>query len=190
MNTSVTSKEEILRTSRNLIQKQGWKAINIRSVAKECNISIGSIYNYFHNKSDLVAATVESVWLDIFHFPENTAVFDHFVECVEWIFESMKNGESRYPGFFAFHSMIFLEEDKGNGQQLMTESWQHISDELYQVLLHDPTVKTDTFDEEFTPRKFIEIIFSLIIAAIIRHDYDCSGIIGMSHRTIYQTNKI
>ena len=82
MNTTVTSKEEILRISRELIQTQGWKAINIRAVAKECNISIGSIYNYFHNKSDLIVATVESVWQDIFHFPENTVLFNSFVGCV------------------------------------------------------------------------------------------------------------
>ena len=164
MNTTVTSKEEILRISRELIQTQGWKAINIRAVAKECNISIGSIYNYFHNKSDLVAATVESVWQDIFHFPENTAVFDSFVGCVEWAFDSMKMGEERYPGFFAFHSMVFMKDEKGNGQQMMAESWKHISEGLYQVLLHDPKVDMNTFDEEFTPQKFVEIIFSLIIA--------------------------
>lgn len=186
MNTTVTSKEEILRISRELIQTQGWKAINIRAVAKECNISIGSIYNYFHNKSDLIAATVESVWQDIFHFPENTAVFNSFVGCVEWAFDSMKMGEERYPGFFAFHSMVFMKDEKGNGQQMMAESWKHINEGLYQVLLHDPKVDMNTFDEEFTPQKFVEIIFSLIIAAIIRHEYDCSGITGMIRRTVYK----
>ena len=188
MNTIVTSKEEILCVSRDLIQKQGWNALNIRTVAKECNISVGSIYNYFRNKSDLITATVESVWRDIFHFPENPAVFDSFIRCVEWAFDSMKKGEERYPGFFSFHSMIFMEEEKGNGQQLMKESWQHISKGLYQVLLHDPNVSSSAFDDEFTPQKFVEIIFSLIIAAMIRHDYDCLGIIGMIRRTIYTQN--
>ena len=51
MNTIVTSKEEILCVSRELIRKQGWNALNIRTVAKECNISVGSIYNYFRKKS-------------------------------------------------------------------------------------------------------------------------------------------
>ena len=78
MNTIVTSKEEILCVSRALIQNQGWKAVNIRTVAKECNISIGSVYNYFENKADLIAATVESVWHDIFHLSENMFSFDDF----------------------------------------------------------------------------------------------------------------
>ncbi len=199
MNTIVTSKEDILRVSTSLIQKQGWKAINIRTVAKECNISVGSIYNYFHNKSDLIAATVERVWHDIFHLSvervwhdifhlsDNTSDFKNFVDCVEWIFESMKQGEEKYPGFFAFHSMIFMEEEKESGQQLMAESWQHMSQGLYQILIHDANVHMEVFDDTFTPEKFVEIVFSVIIAAMIRHDYDCSGITGMIRRTIYRT---
>ncbi|NBH85794.1 TetR/AcrR family transcriptional regulator [bacterium C-53] len=47
MNTAVTSKTAILNVCRELIQTQGPDAINIRAVAKACNISTGSIYNYF-----------------------------------------------------------------------------------------------------------------------------------------------
>lgn len=61
MNTIVTSKEEILKTSRELIQRQGWSAVSIRSVASACGVSVGSIYNYFESKAELVGATVESV---------------------------------------------------------------------------------------------------------------------------------
>lgn len=67
-----------------------------------------------------------------------------------------------------------MKEEKGNGQQLMAESWYHIREGLYQVLMHDKNVCMSTFDNDFTPHKFVEIIFSLILAAIIRHDYDCS----------------
>ena len=35
MNIVVTSKDEILKTNRELIQKQGWSAVSIRSVAAE-----------------------------------------------------------------------------------------------------------------------------------------------------------
>ena len=62
MNPVVTSKEEILKTSRKLIQQQGWTAINIRSVAAACGVSVGSIYNYFDSKSALISAVVESIW--------------------------------------------------------------------------------------------------------------------------------
>ncbi len=188
MNTVVTSKEDILQTSRELIRRQGWSAVNIRSVAAACGVSVGSIYNYFDSKAALVSAAVESVWCDIFHFPENPGnkkPFDSFGDCIAWIFDSMKKGDEKYPGFFTFHSMGFMGEEKEDGQQYMAQSWQHIQDRLFMVLLHDENVRQEVFDEDFTRKKFVEIIFSLMISALLQHNYDCSGILGMVRRVIY-----
>ena len=66
MNTIVTSQEEILKASRELIRQKGWAAVNIRSVAAACRVSVGSIYNYFDSKAALMGAAVESVWREIF----------------------------------------------------------------------------------------------------------------------------
>ena len=140
MNTIVTSKEAILRTSRQLIQQQGWNAVNIRAVAKACDISVGSIYNYFGSKSELVAATVESVWCDIFHFPENGGAFGSFPSCVEWAFARMREGEEKYPGFFTLHSMSFVGADRSDGQQRMAQSWRSVTAQLRLLWYfgHDP----------------------------------------------------
>ena len=40
MNTAVTSKEEILKTSRELIRQQGWSTVSIRAVAAACGVSV------------------------------------------------------------------------------------------------------------------------------------------------------
>ena len=64
MNTIVTSREEILKASRALIQQNGWAAVNMRSVVAACGVSVGSVYNYFDSKTALVSAAVESVWND------------------------------------------------------------------------------------------------------------------------------
>ena len=69
MNTVVTSREDILQHSRQLIQRQGWGAVSIRTVAQACGVSVGSISNYFGSKAELVGAVVESVWQEIFRLP-------------------------------------------------------------------------------------------------------------------------
>ena len=75
MYPSVTSDKAILQASRTLLQEQGWTALNIRSVAAACGVSVGSIYNRFGSKSQLVAATVESIWQEIFCLPQDPGAF-------------------------------------------------------------------------------------------------------------------
>ena len=99
MNPNATSKANILKTSRELIQQNGWAGVNIRSVAAACGVSVGCIYNYFASKTELLSATVESIWSDIFHHPENEVVFQDTLSCVRWMYQQLEDGCQRYPGF-------------------------------------------------------------------------------------------
>ena len=186
MNTVVTSRESILETSRELIRTQGWEAVNIRNVAKARNISVGSIYNYFQNKSSLIGATVESVWCDIFHVPKNPLVFDSFTECVEWAFACMRSGNEKYPDFFTMHSIGFIGEEKQSGQELMEKSWEHIKTGFFTVLMGDKRVNRAVFNEIFTPKRFVEIVFSLILSSLIQQDYDSAAIVKMIELILYR----
>lgn len=184
MNTIVTSKDEILKTSRELIQQQGWTAVNIRSVATACGVSVGSIYNYFESKSDLVSATVESVWCEIFHRPEE-ATFQDIQTCIIWIYERIEYGSKQYPGFFNLHSLGFMNEDKSDGKRRMQQTWQHILYGLRSVLERDQKIRSDAFNEQFTAEKFADVLFSLILSALIRHDYDPAPVLEIVSRTLY-----
>ena len=56
--------------------------------------------------------------------------------------------------------MSFVGADRSDGQQRMAQSWRHIRQGLEYVLRSDPQVRPDVFDSDFTPEKFVEIIFS------------------------------
>ena len=185
MNTAVTSKEEILKTSRELIRRQGWAAVSIRSVAAGCGVSVGSIYNYFDSKTDLIGATVESVWCEIFHRPEDDTVFQDVQACVAWMYQRMAYGCERYPGFFTLHSLGFLREDKTAGKQRMQQTWQHILAGLRSVLKQDVRIRPDAFTEQFTAEKFADVLFSQMLSALLRQDYDPSAVLEIVRRTLY-----
>lgn len=185
MNTVVTSKEDILKTSRTLIQQQGWSAVNIRSVAAACGVSVGSIYNYFDSKATLVGATVESVWCEIFHRPEDADVFRDTQACVTWMYQRMEYGCRQYPGFFTLHSLGFMREDKADGKRRMQKTWQHILEGLCSVLKRDARIRPDAFTEQFTAENFADVLFSQMLSALLRQDYDPTTVLEIIRRTLY-----
>ncbi len=186
MNTVVTSEDEILKASRQLIQQQGWSAVNIRSVAAACGVSVGSIYNYFDSKAALVGATVESVWREIFQHPADGSVFQDTQACIMWMYERMEYGCLRYPGFFTLHSLGFMQEDKPDGKQRMQQTWQHILDGFYSVLKQDTRIRPDAFTEQFTVEKFASVLFSLMLSALLRQDYDPGAVLEIVRRILYE----
>ena len=185
MNPAVTSREDILNTSRDLIRRQGWLAINIRSVAAACGVSVGSIYNYFDSKAALVSATVESVWREIFRRPEDEAVLHDTQAYIAWIYAQMEQGCRQYPGFFTLHSLGFLQEDKADGKRRMQQAWQHIIDELYSVLTQDGRVRVGAFTDQFTAERLSDVLFSLMLSALLRQDYDPAAVLEIVRRILY-----
>lgn len=183
MNPAVTSKEEILAACRELIRAQGWQAVSIRTVAAACGVSVGSIYNYFGSKSRLTAAAVESVWGEIFRrtgpAPADT------LACLTWLYERMAWGAREYPGFFSLHAGGFVQLDKEDGRQLMEQTWRHIRAALCQVLRQDPRVRPGAFDDRFTPEAFADLLFSQLLAALLRADYDPAALLETVRRTLY-----
>ena len=45
MKPGVTSKEDIMQVCRKIAAEQGLPAVNMRAVAKECGIALGTLYN-------------------------------------------------------------------------------------------------------------------------------------------------
>jgi len=185
MNTIITSKEDILKTSRELIRRQGWAAVNIRSVAAACGVSVGSIYNYFDSKAALIGAAVESVWCEIFHRPEDETVFDDTQTCIIWMYRQMEYGCKQYPGFFTLHSLGFMQEEKAQGKRRMQQTWRHILDELCSVLKRDTRIRSNVFTEQFTAEQFADVLFSLMLSALLRQNYDPAAVLEIVRRTLY-----
>ncbi len=185
MNKIVTSKEEILKVSRALIKEEGWSAINIRTVANRGNISIGSVYNYFESKADLVSETVESIWHDIFHSSSEVPVFEDFITALDYLVNSLERGNEIYPGFFNLHAMSFSEAEKANGKSLMINAKNHIKENLLKVLRNDSNIKKDAFNSSFTEEHLIQIVFSYIFFSLKQRDFDISPLKEMIRKLIY-----
>ena len=105
--------------------------------------------------------------------------------CITWMYERMEEGCRAYPGFFTLHSLGFMRENKSDGKRRMQQTWQHILNGLCQVLKQDARVRPDAFTEQFTPEKFADVLFSLMLSALLRQDYDPGAVLEIVRRTLY-----
>lgn len=184
MNTAATSKDAILDASRALIRQHGWSAVSIRAVAAACGVSVGCIYHYFSSKQELTGAVVESVWHEIFLHPEDSAVFCSTQSCIRWMYRQIEAGAKKYPDFFTLHAIGFSASEREGGRQRMQKMWQHIRQGLTSVLQRDPQLRPDAFNDRFSAEAFADVLFSLLLSAVFRHDYDPSAVLEVIRRTV------
>ena len=154
-------------------------------MAKACGVSVGSIYNYFGSKTNLLADTVESIWTEIFYNSDDQDVYKDTETCVTWMYRRMEEGSREYPGFVALHSLGLAEKGKNENIRRMNETQKHIQAGLVRVLKNDSRIRKDAFNETFTAEAFGDILFSLMLAALLREDYNPEPVLEVLRRTVY-----
>lgn len=185
MENTITSREAILEACKEIAMSKGLQGINMRTVAKKANISVGSIYNYFPSKTDLVIGTVESIWVEIFNIKGHGENLSSFTDTLHWLFKGLSAGVEKYPGFFTYHALSFAEKDKAEGKEAMDKYFNHITKGLLTSLKADKKIRKDAFNEEFTPEGFVDVLLSLFMSNALKGDFDDSYILEIVKRSIY-----
>lgn len=186
MNTVITSKEAIMQACRKIAAQKGLSALNMRTVAKECNIALGTLYNYYADKDELLIAAVESVWKDIFHMDGKCETSLSFPDYVDYIFGCIQRGAAEYPGFLSGHSVAIAKSKKGEAKSTMEHYFEHIKSAMLNALRTDTAVNPTAFNEAFTESCFIDFVTDSILLLIIKREPDCSVLTEIIRRTIYR----
>ena len=185
MNTAVTSREEILTVCRKLVAMSGLATVNMRTVAQHCHVALGSLYYYFPSKDELLLATVESVWDDIFNC-EKLAQADLPFDCyITNFFEHLKQSILKYPNFFTVHSLSFSTRGQAKGQKTMQNYFAKMKANMLQVLQKDQDVQPDVFADGFTEDEFVDFIIMHMISLMLQKDFNYTVLIEIIRRIIY-----
>lgn len=185
MNTIVTSREAILAAGKEIMIESGVERLSIRDVAQKCGISVGSVYNYFPSKSDLVVSTIESVWIEIIMEPGDDSAGVSFNEHLRALFNRIQKGCLKYPSFFSVHSLNAAQFDKTKGREVMQRYFSHMKKGLFDSLEQDPLVKKGVFTSQFTENDFIEFVFTNLMTLFMKRVSSCDTLCEIVKRIIY-----
>ena len=56
----------ILETAQKILCKEGYAKLSMRNIAKEAGLAVGTIYNYYSDKKDLIVDMMEEYWKKYF----------------------------------------------------------------------------------------------------------------------------
>lgn len=176
-----------MQISRKIAAEKGLKALNMRAVAGECGIALGTLYNYFSDKEELLIATISSLWQDLFHLSRETRGNPLFTEYAETLFKSVRERISAYPDFFTTHSAVIANSGKNRALNAMEQCTAEIRGTLLAVLREDSAVSADAFGEGMTEESFVEFVLDSIIMLLMQNK-PCDALIAVIGRTIYRGN--
>ena len=91
----------ILAEARKQIESSGYGTLTIRSVAKECGVGIGTVYNYFPSKDALVASYMLQDWKSCLEVITRVSRETDSPECiVRCMFDQLKLYTVRHQALF------------------------------------------------------------------------------------------
>lgn len=187
MNPEITSKEEIMLVCRRIAAEKGLKSLSMRAVAGECGIALGTLYNYFSDKEELLIAAIASVWQDIFSLTEqedNSPPF-RFSEYVEKVFANVCGRFRDYPDFFMAHSVAVTASGKDRARKAMEHCTEKIRGSLLAALRRDNAVSAQAFGDSFSEESFVEFVLDSIILLLMQQK-SCDTLITVIKKVIYQ----
>lgn len=93
--------ERLVLEARRQILMSGYSATTIRSVAKACNISVGTVYNYYSSKEELAAAFLLDDWMrNLRSISANAARCDQFQGALAAVYDGLNSYVSLYAPVF------------------------------------------------------------------------------------------
>lgn len=185
MNKQAASKEGLLETARAIAYQEGISKLNIRRLAADSGIAIGTVYNYFPSKADLVAEVIEDFWRNVFHGgcfnPESRC----FIESIEEIYRHLQEN-------LAVFKKEFLEDLRGLGKAEKEKSLQreqiyieHMKTGILRILEGDARIAETVWTDEFTREQLVEFTFSNMMVLLSKGKKDLGYFKMVLERLLY-----
>lgn len=160
MKSSKISKEQILQTSISYAKTNGIQCLNIRTIANACNVSIGSIYNYFPTKTELIIAVMEEFWSHACtHEDMEDINIQNFFISYPILYKKIYHYLNLFEGNW-LHQATFLDNEiKVLGKKVERTYFDSIKQMIHILLDYDETISPDIWTDTFNKESFCEFLF-------------------------------
>lgn len=173
-----------MQVCRCIVAEKGIKALNMRLVAEECHIALGTLYNYYADKDALVLSTVESIWRDIFHAGQPKETNVPFPDYVAELYARVRKGAEVYPGFLTGHSISIAGAKRGEAKSVMDHTFAHMKAGMLAALRKDSSVPENAFSSSFSEEDLVGFVLDHLLILLVQEQPDCNVLLEILRRVI------
>lgn len=173
--SNVDYKKIILSEAEKIAMKDGITKINIRSVAKNSNIAIGTVYNYFPSKADLLVAVIDDFWQCAFKDIKWKSLGQNsFYANIEKIYMVLHEYLKNFKENWLEQLSLLKTPEKLLGREKETEFFQVIYGRIIFLMDMDNDLKQFQWSEAITKEKIAEFIFQNMLSMLRKDTEDIS----------------
>jgi len=172
---SENPREIILKGAKEIALENGIAAINIRAVASRCKISVGTVYNSFSTKSELVLSVIEDFWRE---------AFTDFHTCLmgeKNIFVYLDKFQENWIDQLS----LLSSSEKSLGRKKEHEFFKKVSESIVNLLDSEDNISDETWTDNLTKEKVAKFIFSNMLVMLKAKEEDITFFIEALKRIIY-----
>lgn len=176
-----TLREALLQYAKETGIKEGTEAINIRTLAKQANVSVGTVYNYFENKDDILLALTEEYWRHMLEDMRGAIRGETFVDQVREIFAFLSAGMDG-AGAELMGSLRGVEQ---TGRDRMENMQKMLRAALVQRMEQDKTIRADLWNEAFTREQYADFVLINLLPPLRMKARNIDFFLQIIRKTLY-----
>ncbi|HCJ58509.1 TetR/AcrR family transcriptional regulator [Lutispora sp.] len=170
-----TQKKTILSAAKNIAITQGITKINIRSVAQDSGIAIGTVYNYFPSKAHLLIAVIEDFWDGAFAGIDWQSFSNsNFYNNLEKIYSSLYLYLESFKDNWLEHLSLLKTQEKIIGKKKEHEYMDKIRNRITTLMDMDDRLRHYPWTDSFSKEKTSEFIFDNMLTMLRKGEKDIS----------------
>ncbi|MBA4348163.1 MAG: TetR/AcrR family transcriptional regulator [Clostridiales bacterium] len=174
-------RERLIKCAIRIEYSDGVDAINIRRLAAEANIAVGTVYNYFDCKQDVLLALTEDFWTTALEEMKNNITEERFsiqiARILTYLHSKMDDRAVRL--------MKSLHNDVAAGRVRMMSTLRVLHQTLVERLKQDRNIRQNVWDEAFTMESFAEFVLMHLVLLLQQNETNANTFIQIIERVLY-----
>lgn len=186
MNKSATSKEALLEIARDIAYHEGISKVSIRRLANESGVAIGTVYNYYPSKADLVVAVMEDFWKNVFHGSHFNTDSRDYLGSIEEIYKRLSVNLAVFHKEFLEDLPGMKKAEKEKSHMVEQRYIEHMKAGVLSIINRDDRISPSVWSEDFTQEDLVAFTFSNMVMLLMEKKTDCRYLCKVLERVLYE----